>query len=98
MTKLREYMFKLVYVFLSFCLCVHSKGQSLQKNYILYVKPVYTTPAFIQNLMLQERFPSDTSCLQYAQQLPAMLAAKGYVAASADSIKQDSTGVTVQLF
>ena len=76
MTKLREYMCKIVYVFLSFCLCVQTNGQSLQKYYTLYVQPVDTTVAFIQNLMLQEQFPSASGCLQYAQQLPAMLAAR----------------------
>src|SRR4051812_25197094 len=98
MAKLREYMCKVVYVFLSFCLCVAATGQNLQKNYILQVQPVDTTTPFIQDLMLQENFSSIASCLQYAQQLPAMLAAKGFVAASADSIRQDSTGVQVKLF
>src|SRR5437763_3442069 len=98
MAKLREYMCKVVYVFLSFCLCVAAAGQNLQKTYVLQVQPVDTTPAFMQDMMLQENFPSVASCLQYAQQLPAMLAAKGYVAASADTITQDSTGVQVKLF
>src|SRR3954452_25490941 len=98
MAKLREYMCKVVYVFLSFCLCVAATGQNLEKNYMLHVQPVDTTPAFIQDLTLQENFPSVAGCLQYAQQLPAMLAAKGYVAESADPITHDSTGVQVKLF
>lgn len=98
MTKLSEYMLKVMYVFLSIFMCFYTNGQSLQKNYILRVQPIDTPPAFIQNLMLQERFPSAASCLQYAQQLPALLAAKGFVAASADTIIQDSVGVKVMLF
>src|SRR5438270_8570871 len=98
MIKIREYMCIKVYVFLCFFVCVQATGQSLQKYYTLYVQPIDTTPAFITSLMLQEHFPSAAGCLQYAQQLPSMLAASGYVAASADTIQQDSTGVTVKLF
>ncbi len=49
------------------------------------VHPVDTTPFFIQNLRLQEHFATAAACLQYAQQLPALLAAKGFIAASADT-------------
>ena len=98
MIKVSEYMCKMVYVFLCFFVCVQIKAQRLQKNYILFVHPVDTTPAFIQNLRLQEQFTTAAGCLEYAQQLPSLLAAKGYVAASADTIKQDSSSVTVQLF
>ncbi|TKK65705.1 hypothetical protein FC093_19420 [Ilyomonas limi] len=98
MIKVSEYMREIVYVLLCFLVCVQTKGQRLQKNYILSVQPVDTTPAFIQNLRLQEQFATATGCLQYAQQLPSMLAAIGYIAASADTIQQDSSGVTVKLF
>ncbi len=98
MMKLREYMRIKVYVFLCFFVCIQASGQSLQKYYTLYVQPIDTTPAFIKDLMLQERFPSAAGCLQYAQQLPSLLAARGYVAASEDTLWQDSTGVTVKLF
>lgn len=98
MTKISEYMCKPLYVFLSFCMCIQADGQILQKDYILSIIPIDTTTGFIQNLMLQEHFNTAAGCLQYAQHLSAMLAAKGYVAASTDTIKQDSTGITVKLF
>src|SRR4051794_18577175 len=98
MTKILEYMRKVIYVFLCVFVCVQTKGQSSQKDYILLVQPIDTTPVFIQNLSMQAHFNSAAGCLQYAQQLPSMLAAKGYVAASVDSIHQDSTGITVKLY
>src|SRR5690242_2975949 len=98
MTKLSEYLSKVAYVFGCLLLCVYANGQILQKDYVLSVQPVDTTPAFIQKLRLQAHFPNAAACVQYAQQLPAMLAAKGYAPASADTIRQDSTGVFVKLF
>ncbi len=83
---------------LCFFICGRMYGQVLQKSYVLSVLPVDTTVAFIQQLQLQRQFSTAAACLVYTQQLPAMLAAKGFVAASADTILQDSAGITVHLF
>jgi outer membrane protein assembly factor BamA len=50
------------------------------------------------SLKLQTGFTNRMACTIYINQLPAQLNAKGYAAASVDSVSFDSTFATIQLF
>ncbi|HYJ65819.1 MAG TPA: POTRA domain-containing protein, partial [Parafilimonas sp.] len=64
----------------------------------LIVHPVSTDSAFINSLNLQTIFNDKTSAIQYVNQLPGLLAIKGYAAASVDSMWEDSNSVSIKLF
>ncbi|WEK36452.1 MAG: BamA/TamA family outer membrane protein [Candidatus Pseudobacter hemicellulosilyticus] len=67
-------------------------------QYLLKVTPVDRDSATIASLKLTSSFRNRTACSTYVQQLPALLRAKGFHAASVDSARYDSLGATVNLF
>jgi outer membrane protein assembly factor BamA len=78
--------------------CVLCFSSSAQKNVLLTIIPVDRSNAFINELKLQTSFPSIAVCLQYVHQMSAQLASQGYISASVDSMKQDSSSVKIHLF
>lgn len=71
---------------------------SAQKSYSLRVNIVDKTPAFVDTLGLQKIFINKDECRNYISQLIPALQAKGYVTASIDSARYDSTAAYVELF
>jgi outer membrane protein assembly factor BamA len=47
---------------------------------------------------IESSFRDRTSCIEYVYKLPSMLAQKGFVAASVDSMRFDSAGAWIQLY
>lgn len=92
MTKLRLLILFLFFLFSS--LLPHA-----QKNYPLHIKGVDRDSAFIvDNLGVPNHFDNRNECIQYINALPATLRAKGYVTASIDTIRYDSTYARLVLF
>ncbi len=52
----------------------------------------------VKFLQLTNRFSTKLQCKNYVSQLPSLLQSKGYLAASVDSIKQDSLTTNIQLY
>lgn len=68
-------------------------------NYQLFIRSVDKDAAFVTSqLGLQTAFTSRNTCLEYINQLPAMLQSKGYVTNSIDSLKVDSLSASLVLF
>src|SRR5258705_2964899 len=96
MTKLSHHILFLIIVF-SF-LTIHISAIA-QNNYQLNIKAVDRDSSFLKNeLGLQKSFASQIDAQQYIGQLPALLHAKGYVTASVDSIRIDSSSASLVLF
>jgi outer membrane protein assembly factor BamA len=96
MTKLRRPI-----SFLSFILIFFLSGEMLraQAEYALRLKSVDKDSVFFANALgLQTMFPSRTACGEYVNRLPSLLQSKGYVTASLDSVKYDSSFATVVLY
>jgi outer membrane protein assembly factor BamA len=51
-----------------------------------------------ESLKLQTSFANLTSCAQYVNKLPSQLNLKGYIAASVDSLRYDSSFATIHLY
>lgn len=72
---------------------------SMLGQYRLIIKPVDKDSAFVQqNLKLQPGFRNMESCQEYVLNLPGLLRAKGFAAASVDSVHFDSTFAIVSLY
>ncbi len=69
-----------------------------QHKYLLKISPVDQPASVIDSLRIQTSFPTKFECLQYLHQLPVMLASRGYISASVDSVKEDSAEVGIRLF
>jgi outer membrane protein assembly factor BamA len=70
-----------------------------QKNYLLHYHLVDKDSSFNKSsLGLEESFTAQNDCIAYLFKITAVLHAKGYVSASADSIWYDSTQANVKLF
>jgi outer membrane protein assembly factor BamA len=95
MAKLNQHS---IYVFLHLIFCFLLINANAQRSLKLIVNPVSTDSAGIVSLNLQSVFDNKTSCIQYVNRLPALLAIKGYAAASVDSLWEDSTVVYIKLF
>ncbi|MEO5681188.1 MAG: BamA/TamA family outer membrane protein [Chitinophagaceae bacterium] len=68
-------------------------------QYQLKIIPVDKDTAFItKTLGLQQDFASRLLCTEYIYNLPASLQAKGYPAASIDSVAYDSSSATIKLY
>ena len=92
MTKLRLQILVPVFLLLS----VHSVAQS---NFPLHISSIDKDSTFIiSNLGLQTAFANRNDCVNYINQLPAFLQAKGYVTASFDSIVYDSAFAKVVVY
>lgn len=92
MTKLKLYSCLCVLIILTTCTKVFSQYQ-------LQVMAVDKDSSFFsKNLPLQNSFKSKSFCLQYVYELPTLLKAKGFINASVDSMKVDSSKTNVQLY
>lgn len=70
-----------------------------QQPYQLRVRGVDRDPAFLHNeLGIPAEFPSRMACTDFVSRLPASLQNRGYVTASIDSIRFDSTSAYMVLF
>lgn len=70
----------------------------LQAQYRLQIVPVDRDTAFIEQLRLQTDFRNQGLCEEYVNTLPALLQAKGYPAASVDSVLYNSFSAVVHLY
>lgn len=93
MAKLIQYS---VCLFLIICCCCSTTAA--QKSCSLVIHHVDTANASPGALQLTSNFTGKSACLAYVQQLPTLLAAKGYISASVDAIKEDSATVYITLF
>jgi outer membrane protein assembly factor BamA len=70
-----------------------------QNTYQLHIRPVDKDSAFIYDeLGLQKKFDTRFVCVEYISRLPAFLQLKGFVTASIDSVKYDSSFASIVLF
>jgi outer membrane protein assembly factor BamA len=68
-------------------------------QYQLKITPVDKDSVFVsEQLKLQTSFANQVNCLEYVNDLPALLQLKGYPAASVDSLAVDSTTASIHLF
>lgn len=68
-------------------------------QYRLRIIPVDKDSAFIYGtLKLPNSFNNQFTCAQYVSKLPAMLQARGYDAASVDSVRYDSLSAVMELY
>ncbi|MCH5598490.1 POTRA domain-containing protein [Niabella ginsengisoli] len=69
-----------------------------QNNYYLNIVAVDKDSVFANNIAPQKEFVNRDDCLIYIDQLVPLLHAKGYITASIDSTRIDSTSATVHIF
>lgn len=70
----------------------------LHAQYRLQVIPVDKDTVFIQQLRLQTDFKNQLLCEEYVNTIPALLQAKGYPAASIDSVLYDSLSAMIHVY
>jgi outer membrane protein assembly factor BamA len=83
------------------CFCKNMAGQSgTQKNsaHTLVIVPADSAVHTLQNLKLETGFITAQQCRVYINGLPSLLAAKGYPAASVDSIWGSPDSTFIQLY
>lgn len=95
MAKLNEHK---AYAILIFIFCFLFIKADAQSNCRLIVHPVSSDSSEIIRLNLQSVFNDKTTCLQYVNRLPLLLAIKGFITASVDSVWEDSFSVSTKLF
>ena len=95
MTKLYYYIINAFQLLLFSSLFVSATAQH---NCKLIIHPVSIDSSTIISLNLQTIFNTKVSCIQYVNQLPSLLAIKGFAAASIDSVWEDSSSVSINLF
>lgn len=91
MTKLRLHI--LAPVFLLICV-----NASAQEKYQLHIHGVDKDSSFITTLGVRTVFDNQGACADYVSQLPQYLQSRGYVTASADSVRYDSLSAAIVLF
>ena len=80
-------------------LLILAAGGVYAQSTALHIVPVDKDAVFVQQLKVKTQFSSPTLCMEYVQQLPGLLQAKGYMAASIDTLYQkDSSTIAVHLF
>jgi outer membrane protein assembly factor BamA len=93
MTKIRCFISILYFVFGA------QLAAPAQNSYRLFIKPVDKDSVFIYDtLTLPRQFTSRTACQEYIGELQAVLAGKGYITASLDEVRYDSTFAHLTLF
>ena len=93
MTKIQLYRLVL-YVLLCGCF-----AKASSQSHRLVINCTELTNSFLQKeLQLKTVFTTKLQCKTYIEQLPILLQSKGYLAASVDSLKQDSSSSTILLF
>ncbi|HVX26379.1 MAG TPA: POTRA domain-containing protein, partial [Parafilimonas sp.] len=95
MAKLNEHT---AYAILIFIFCFLFIEGNAQHNCRLIVHPVSNDSSGIISLNLQSVFNDKTTCLQYVNRLPLLLAIKGFITTSVDSVWEDSFSVSTKLF
>ncbi|RYY60987.1 MAG: hypothetical protein EOO05_07990 [Chitinophagaceae bacterium] len=69
-----------------------------QQQYRLEIRGVDRDSAFLAGLGIPAGFPYRNDCVKFVTELPGTLRARGYVTASLDSVRYDSTFAHVVLF
>jgi outer membrane protein assembly factor BamA len=92
--KAKVRLYKWLITAMMFCMAATSFAQ----NYKLVIQPVDKDENFIAELKLKTSFSNRVQCNQYIQQMPMLLQSKGYLSASVDNVKHDSSLTTIQLF
>jgi outer membrane protein assembly factor BamA len=95
MAKLNQYKGWLLCIMLLSFFCSEADAQ---KKISLYIDPVDMPAGFISNLNIDTVFSTRLLAIQYVQQLPSLLASKGYITASVDSVKEDSSSISIELY
>ena len=93
MAKIKQYILCLFLI-----VCCVSSNLFAQTTCKLIIKPAENSATDINALQLNNSFNSKTACLNYVQKIPELLITQGYISASIDSIKEDSTSVSIVLF
>ncbi len=83
---------KWIFVFIACLYCSVADGQ---KSYFIQYSPGDLS---LKTLKLKTNFPNRETAIQYVGQLPRLLLAKGYLAASIDSARYDSARAFVTIF
>jgi outer membrane protein assembly factor BamA len=92
MAKLRGYRL----IILLLLIFINLKGLT---QYPLHILSVDKDSVFLQKkLGLVTSFRSKTQCTEYIYNIPSLLQSKGYMTASLDSLRSDSTGTTIRLY
>lgn len=91
-------MTKAQYLLSVICIIINCSLLKAQNNYALHIKPVDKDVAFITSLGLQQQFSDQLACRSYADSIPTILKAKGYITASVDSFFFDSTSARMVLY
>ena len=92
MAKVIRYVFLCVAIF---CL----QQMVISQITFLKVKSVDTTIVYLQKVLpIKTQFSNPTAALEYVQQLPIVLQAKGFLSASIDSLTKDLSSITIQLY
>ncbi len=70
-----------------------------QENYLLHIHPVDKDSVFIQNTIApKNRFTDREDCLMYIDQMLSLLQGRGYITASIDYLKTDTTAAWLTLY
>ena len=70
-----------------------------QSTYVLHATVADKTANFLKDSIgVPENFSSRDECIVYVTRLPSLLHSKGYVTASIDSLRFDSTGATALIY
>ncbi len=91
MTKVR-FLFIVIFIFINGSLL------KAQQTYALRIQSVDKDATFISGLGLQQEFSDQLACRSYADSIPIILKARGYMTASVDSLFLDSTYARMVLF
>ena len=93
--KIGQYILTPVYMLLIACVYLQAKAQ---RPFGLVITRVDSAMYSTAELGIRNSFVSKAACIQFVQQLPSLLAAKGFMASSIDSVWEDSVAVHIQLF
>ncbi len=100
--KATGHNFFLIAFFFNSIFLPHAIGQNtstINKPFLLQVQLVGKDSGFnVATLQLQQTFDNVLQCTAYINNLPNLLSAKGYPAASVDSVWQDTASATIQLY
>ena len=95
LAKIGQYILIPFNILILTCICMEVKGQ---RPYSLEITRVDSVLYSGEGLSIKTTFSSKPACIQYVQQLPSLLAAKGFMASSIDSLWEDSIHVHIRLF
>ena len=97
LVKVSTYLLKRV-AFIIMCCSLCGQVYSQSNHRIVYTAIDKDSVYITKNIALQTTFPSFFTASQYVEKLPALLQAKGFIAASIDSIAQQDNQTVVYLF